>query len=178
MKYIAIIGLALLTWSCGSNTQKGEEQPQYTDAEMESDLSKCVNDVQAIFQDTSYLIRDKSFEIVSSHAIEKATFETGMSMELHQSGCKILKQRYQFNIPIAIDEKENASFWVKLVASQFKYMSRIVPQFEGYQNLVLAGEETAQLGETLQITNDATYKIDRFVQGDETILVVEFELES
>jgi hypothetical protein len=42
----------------------------------------------------------------------------------------------------------------------------------------LAGEDMAQLGEVLQITNDATYKIDRFVQGDETILVVEFELQT
>ena len=178
MKYIAIIGIALLTWSCGSNTQKGEEQPQYTDSEMESDLTKCLNNVEAIFVDTSYLIREKSFEVLSSYAVEKATFETGMKLELHQSGCKTLKQRYQFNIPIAIDEEGDGKFWVNLVASQFRYMVRINPQFQGYINLILAGEDMAQLGEVLQITKDATYKIDRFVQGDETILVVEFELQT
>lgn len=182
MKYGFLCFVVLFLASCQSGDQPKETEKnplavEYTE-EMESDLSLCPNSIAAIFtQGDSSTIKTHSFELFTAHAIEKATFENGLKLELHQSGCKFLKQRYQFFLPTEIDESgADAAFWADIAAKQFEYLATFLPEFSTYQQIVLVGRDHLKLGEPIQITKDAAYQIEKFVQNGQTIVVVEMEL--
>ena len=95
-------------------------------------------------------------------------------MTLEQSGCKVLKQRYSFRFP-KTPKEENPNFWIALAIAQFDYMSKVNQQFGGLRNLMATEAEGMKLGQPLQ-GEDYSLIIDKFPEGEETILVVSFDL--
>ena len=183
MRYIFFLSL-LTILSCTSNKQKGEELPQYTADEMENDLSLCDTKIDPFFtqQDTN-IVKQYSFERYTSYTLEKITFENGLQLEINRAGCKVDKQRYQFTIPTKIEEDDKASFWVNLAAFQFRYLQDVaIPESDAQKIFYTHGEilksviDMLPLGQIVPVMEDATYKIDRFVNENSTIVVLEFEL--
>ena len=179
MKYLSFIVLIALFTSCGSNVKTQDPPPlKVSDAEMESDFSKCPNGtIPAIFDiDTSAqkLIASQKFVPAKGSVTETVTFASGVELTLEQSGCKVLKQRYSFRFP-KTPKEENPNFWIALAIAQFDYMSKVNQQFGGLRNLMATEAEGMKLGQPLQ-GEDYSLIIDKFPEGEETILVVSFDL--
>jgi hypothetical protein len=185
MKYLSFILLIALLASCGSNVET-QKLPEHSATDMESDFSKCPNGaIPAIFdEDTSALklITSQNFVAAKGSVTETVTFASGVELTLEQSGCKVLKQRYSFRFP-KTPKEENPNFWIALAIAQFDYMSKINQQFGGLRDLIAAEAEKPetpeakgmQLGQPLQ-GEDYSLTIDKFPEGEETILVVSFDL--
>jgi len=188
MKYFSFILLIALFASCGSNdTTEVQDAPQYSDTEMESDFEKCPNGaIPAIFdEDTSAqkLITSQNFVAEKGSVTEVVTFASGVQLTLEQSGCKVLKQRYNFKFP-KTPKEENPNFWIALAIAQFDYMSKVNQEFGSLRDLIAAeaavdspetGKKGVQLGQPIQ-GEDYSLTIDKFPVGEETILVVSFDL--
>lgn len=175
MKYFAfILSIALLT-GCRSNTDT-QEFPQYSDAEMESDFSKCPNGaIPPIFDnDTSGLVASQEYVAAKSSVVEKVTFTSGVTLTLEQSGCKVLKQRYNFKFS-KTPEKDDPNFWKALAILQFGELSKINEGFEVLRDLMIASREEMQLGQPFQ-GEDYSLTVDKFEEGEGAILVVSFDL--
>jgi len=175
MNYFSFILFIALLASCGSNTEK-QEFPQYSDAEMEGDFSKCPNgSIPAIFdEDTSKLLTSQEFIIAKGSVIETVTFATGVELTLEQSGCKVLKQRYSFRFP-ETPKEDNPNFWKALAIAQFDEMSTINEGFGILTGLIEGNAEDMQLGQPVQ-GDDYSLTIDKFEEGNGAVLVVSFDL--
>lgn len=181
--WISLLAFVLsLSISCKNGDSKTEEleEFEYTD-QMERDLSLCPNKVTSIFNigDTSS-ITQHNFELRKAEAIENVSFENGLQLKLRQSGCQVLKQRYEFvlptTVPVTEDNQEDAAFWIDEAAKQFEYLTTFADDFIIYQQLILAGRDYATLNEPLRITQDAGFTINHFQIDNQTIIVVEVEL--
>ncbi len=172
----------LIMMGCQANNEK-TEQP--TASDMENDLSKCDTKIEPYFEgkDTN-VVKRYSFERFTAHTIEKATFENGVQLELQQSGCRVGKQRYQFILPTKIEENDNASFWVEIAAKQFEYMLQTTTPGSGSENVFMfvngfltQFKNDIPLGKQISPADDASLKVDKFVNPNQTMILVELEFQ-
>lgn len=177
MKYLSFAIALLLMVSCNSAETEAEKQPEIpSSAEMESDFSKCPNGaIPAIFDTMqSELVISQHFEAGKASVEELVTFKNGVQLKLMQSGCKILKQRYEFTLPTKLEEA-NPQFWIVLAVSQFEEMSAIEPGFATLRDIILSNGKEVKLGLPFQ-GEDYSFTIDKFETEGKTLLVVDFEL--
>ena len=175
MKYLSFILLIALLTSCGSNGET-QDLPQYSDAEMESDFSKCPNGaIPAIFDnDTTGLITSQNYVATKNSVTETVTFASGTELILEQSGCKVLKQRYSFKFS-KTPEKDDPNFWKALAILQFGELTKVNEGFDVLQSLIIENREEMQLGQPFQ-GEDYSLTIDKFKEGEGAVLVVSFDL--
>lgn len=173
--WIWACALLVLMWSCGGGTKEAPAPALVDDVS----LADCEVPVEAIFQDTLGL-KSHSFEMYADYALETATFPNGLALDLRQSGCLELQQRYAFTLPQRIEMPQDSlegPFWTRQLEAQFGYMGEYNSQFLAYSEMLAVASEFVTLGDTLQIFEDASMVIDHFGTDAQTQLVVTFFIE-
>lgn len=159
--------------------QKKPQTVQDAIPEQDVRLVDCEVPVEAIFQDTIGLV-EHSFAMYDDYAIEMANFPNGLALNLRQSGCRELQQRYAFTLPERIEMPQDSlegPFWTRQLQAQFGYMGEYNDQFLAYSQMLAVASDFVTLGDTLQIFEDAAMVIDHFDAEAQTQLVVTFFIE-
>lgn len=153
-----IIGFCLLISACQFNS------------------GKCkFGDPTAIFSDTMKMIKKHHFEIREKIGIELASFSNGMMLEVEQSGCNDIRQQFTFILPGDFSKSDDA-FFKTLAAKNFRLLADSSPKlypFTGWADAIDAVKDRLKLAEPIDVEKGTTVRIDKIVNNQQTMLVVQ-----
>lgn len=98
MNRLFLLITIILLWGCA------EQESASVD-----DFADCLYEAPtAIFSDQLPAIRQHRFKISSAKGIEHVVFDTGLELDIHQSGCELMQQNFFFKVEdgIQLDDHE------------------------------------------------------------------------
>ena len=139
-----------------------------------SDSEKCKYGTPTpVFSKEISSVVEHSFEAKAQESTEQTTFESGMQLQLKQSGCNDIKQEFQFTIERPGEGEPN---WFLLVADQFIYLSSLSEQTVSmgmWASVISSNASLFKLGLPIEVEKGFFVKIDKIDSGKNAILLVE-----
>ncbi len=154
MKKFLLWGVCLLFFACTNSSTN--------DNQAENDLSQCkTGKPTPIFTHNMANIVKHSFQELPSQTTETVVWKSGLALELTQSGCKHIKQLFQFERP----ENKTATpeFWLQDAANCFKEMAATDEKTASlgmWANVIEQNLSQFHLGEAVEVEKGHFIKID------------------
>ena len=129
----------------------------------------------AIFSDTLSAVVQHQFSLKDMEALEEVTFHNGMGLTLIQSGCKTIRQEFQFRLPGNSFPGNNPEFWVGETLNQLQFLTSLGPQYlslNAWGQAIDAQKEHLVLGEPTEIQIGFYAEIDKIISADHAILLL------
>lgn len=139
-----------------------------------SDSEKCKYGTPTpVFSKEISSVVEHNFESKTQESIEQATFDTGLQLQLKQSGCNDIRQEFQFTIERPGEGQPN---WFLLVADQFIYLSGLSDQTTSlgmWASVISSNASLFKFGLPIEVEKGFFVKIDKIDSGKNAILLVE-----
>lgn len=127
----------------------------------------------AIFSDTMDMVETHNFEAKNQEGNENVVFKNDVELQLIQSGCNEVKQEFRFTIPPLPEGDPN---WILVAAGLFDFLGSLSPDlapFTFWGDAIGRAAADIKLGETKELEQGFSVKIDRIPSEEKNILTVE-----
>jgi hypothetical protein len=134
----------------------------------------CPTLPQPIFSDELAGVSMHDFIRTGTEALEVVAFDSGVFLEVFQSGCDTLLQEFRFQLPDAGPEREPAE-WLTAAQAQFNALGALGPQYLAFKEYAQAMErpgEEFRLAEPMELAPGFWAKVDKIESFDGATLVV------
>lgn len=108
--------------------------------------------------------------------IEQLILDTGLEVEIYQTGCDEISQEFRFTLTELPPNRPKA-FWMSAASACFIQLSTLeVDQiiFSQYAQAIQQFSETIEMGETVELGTGFYMKIDAVEMGEDAILRILF----
>ncbi|MEM9921609.1 MAG: hypothetical protein AAF990_26130 [Bacteroidota bacterium] len=161
--FLAVPIFLLLLAACGSG---GSSDP----------FAKCrYAKPVAIFSDSLSAVKQHQFELRENTGYEKVFFESGMELELFQSGCDNIKQEFRFSFPIK-HQQDEPQFWIEQAIGLLNYMGNLSEKqkpFLMWSNMIRQQQQQMDIGEAFELEPGVFAKVDRILSDNNTMILLE-----
>ncbi len=127
-----------------------------------------------IFSNDLPRVKAHEFEGKTTTSEERVAFDTGLELEIVQSGCETIRQEFRFFT--AGDYRTFAdSVWMKEAVRQLVFLSSLSPkqaQLRPWADAIEESRHSMKLGEEKALQPGILAKIDRVVGADRATLVL------
>ena len=158
MKHILFfIGLVAVVFACKNGSEKCKfGQPT------------------AIFSADLPHVSSHNFQQKGNESLESLMFDTGIALEIEQSGCEEMQQAFRFT---ALGDRRSMpdSMWVKEAVRQLVYLSSLGKKqgpLRLWADALEAARPSLKLGETFPIEAGVGVKVDKIVSPDQSVLLL------
>ncbi len=143
-----------------------------------SSSAKCkYGKPRAIFADTMPTIAKHLFQIKDGVGIEMVVFSNKLLLEIEQSGCNDIHQRFSFIMFGKFKDTNDDMVWKQLAVKHFRDLANISPTlfaFNGWADAIESVQDKLKLSEPVDLEGKTQVRIDKILSADKATLVVQF----
>ena len=118
MNRLALFFIIIALWGCSGSEQEAVDR-----------FEDCLYEAPTpIFSDRLPVICQHRFKIASSKGIEQIVFDSGLELDIHQSGCELMQQNFYFKVEEGI-RASDAEQWILLAGEYFYFLGALDEEF-------------------------------------------------
>lgn len=128
----------------------------------------CATKPEAIFSDDLPGVTSHDFIQTGAEGLEIISFDSGVFLEIFQSGCDSLRQEFRFRLPDVV-ETDDAGFWLKEAQNQFHTLGALGAEyapFAQYADALALQEENFRLTQPMEVASGFWMQVDKIESFD------------